>query len=104
MTLVHTFASVGVIKIPTEGLFASLAARHPTTAPPPITPTTMSGSIFLHNLAVSIAALPVFKLALKRVFLVAACPPACGMLVLCHSIPFFLKSKPGAVWSSANSH
>ena len=68
----HTLASVGVIRMPTDGVLAILAPKHPTTAPPPITPTTTWGCTFLMSLAASTAAFEVLIAALARVFLVAA--------------------------------
>jgi hypothetical protein len=53
-------------------VLAILAPKHPTTAPPPITPTTTSGFTFLMRRAASTAALEVLTAAFARVFLVAA--------------------------------
>lgn len=50
---VQTLASSGVISIPTAGTLAILAERQPTIAPPPMTPTTTSGSVRLISFRVS---------------------------------------------------
>ncbi len=82
--------SVGVATIPTAGILAILAAVHPIIAPPPITPTTTSVFTSRQSFAASLDALSVLTPALRMVILLAAWPPAWGMLVLCQSIPFFL--------------
>mgnify|MGYP005846466493 CR=1 FL=1 len=86
-----TFESEGVDTIPTDGIRAIFAAVHPTIAPPPIVPTTTSGFTSRNNFMASEAALIVLNPPFNNVAFGAACPPAWGMLVSCHLIPFFFE-------------
>ena len=94
--LEHTFVSNGVFIKLIHFVLVNFELKLPITAPPPITPITISGLIFLIRLVVFDIAVKVLNPAFIAVNLFAACPPAWGIETLCHVYPFFLYSNPGA--------